>query len=512
MKNKHYFPLILLGIFLFQACDERPNNRETFNPNGFDESDIGSSDENSNNQTPTSITRPSGAIVLQSATTCGCQAGKALTFNSGYCDNFCAGKNDETAILYVNAELSDQIVLQDKIKNIQGWCSNILDENSDNELNPSCTLQVKDQNNSSEPAPVASFTGDSSFQVNISNWNEGDSYRIYLEEGSSGATSTTIQLLMKTEVTPDMLLGPLEITPIIQYSCITRTVLADTTLGNNYYEGAYKLSFYYNPKTPPDPIGAGVGTLFCHDIQLYGEEDRFDYPRLDQINPAFMLWSKEDPRFYDISGNGQLKVNELIMEHAADQGVNVTNLSIFNKFTWPGSPVANNDAGNNNTDPTLGYFMSAWIDQTTFRAYCPDETHFYSDNPIFDWMKDHMGATEAFFIAQRMPLTIQNSDGDPVVAPNDWVLIPETVAKQIRFYLNDELVPVEPTTSDLQHKAIYFFWPKNTDSPFVQQSDQYVYRILAQDELPSSVDSINSVSSIPPHDNRLGCIPKIDEN
>jgi hypothetical protein len=272
---------------------------------------------------------------------------------------------------------------------------------------------------------------------------------------------------------------------------------------------------------PPTPIPAGNSNLICHDIQTYGNIDQELYPRFEQLAGVFNLWDTTDPRFYDNNGNGTLDVNEVIIQKTRNFGGTIpTGTNFFQTFKWPGSPQLQTQSGNNSTTTqSLGYFMAPWIDQTTFLSYCLNSGHYNSSNPLYKAMRDIIGVdTEGLYIGEKAPETVTDSSGNVTSGFSDYILIRESDLKAVWFYLKNG-VPTAPTDTTVVNNAVYFYYPINKVSPFVRTSTQRIFRVKSAAELNSSSTSTGTTSSsnttssggsltYPPHDRKIGCVPK----
>ena len=142
-----------------------------------------------------------------------------------------------------------------------------------------------------------------------------------LVEKTSGAQSTAFQI---RRVNPppsssnngyfdiDSLynLGPLQMIPISQYSCITRS--GQTTDEGSFYKSAARVHYYFPSINAPAALAPGSNFLICHDTQTYGENDSTAYPRLE-LNPhIFTFWSYNDIRFFDQNQNSKLDINDIL--------------------------------------------------------------------------------------------------------------------------------------------------------------------------------------------------------
>ena len=151
--------------------------------------------------------------------------------------------------------------------------------------------------------------------------------------------------------------------------------------------------------------------------------------------------------------------------------------------------------------------MAPWIDQTTFRAYCLNSTHYNSANPLFKAMRDIIGVdTEGIYVGVKAPETVIDRDGVALQAPNDYIFIRETDLKKVWFYMKAG-VPTVPTDTNVASVPVYFYYPLNLASPFVRTSTQKIYQVKGATEIAGQ-STAATAGNYPPHDRRLGCIPK----
>jgi hypothetical protein len=473
---------------------------------------------------PKATGRPSNAIMWKSDF-CGCKDGKPVTL--GNCATFCAGKNTGGAeTLFASFTVTEAISLGG-LGNVSAWCRTPLPGDTQN---PECELQAKDEAGDVTSLAVNVAANSSSLTANIQDGLAYDkTYVLTLVEKVSGAKSNSIQLIKFSPTTNLSLLGPLKNAPISQYTCMVREFSTDEATGDIFYESAYRLHFYFIPRLPPKPIPAGNSQLICHDIfnPLYGLVDQELYPRFEQIPGVFNLWDTMDPRFYDNNGNGAMDVNEVIIQKTKNFGGTIpTGTNFFQPFAWPGAPELESEAGGNNssgsttTQPTLplGYYMAPWIDQTTFRSYCLNSTHYNSSNPLFKAMRDIIGVdTEGIYIGEKTPEAVTTSTGTVTTGFSDYILIRETDLKAVWFYVNAG-VPTAPTDANVANNAVFFYYPLNKASPFVKTSTQRIFRVKGANEFNSGNSNqttggtgstpTGGSTSYPPHDRKIGCVPK----
>jgi hypothetical protein len=520
-----YLVLLMISI-LFVSCFGRPPRSR---PSVEFENSLG------NNFTttvePEPITRPSGVVYMQPGY-CACQDAKPTIL--GNCESYCNGKGSTTEeILYIDFKVSEELALN-QLQDFNGWCNQELVDPETNEpveggANPSCQMEFKDDTGNIEYLQISHTPGTTQVKTILSSTNlqYDKTYRVTIVENSSGARSNTVQIRRIKEQITSPIDTPLAVTPITQYTCFGRIVTesGDDDNPTEFYDGAFRMHFYFIPDNRPDPIPPGINNFFCHDIfdPEKGRTDSEIYDRLEQIPGAFSLWDKYDPRFYDNFDDGEdaKDIHKLIQQSVVNQGYSMDNTpKMFFEFTWPGQPEANSSAGNNQgNNLPLGYYMTPWIDQDTLRAYCPTEEHYLSTNPVFTAMRELVGVpTEGLFIAVKPASTIVTSAGVEET-PIDFILIREGLAEQIWFYIENQQY-IRPTDDTIRGKKVQFYWPPAIDSPYVKKSHQALYTIYSVDEIrqinsdvqdSGSSSGTGENSQYPPHDKRIGCIPKSND-
>ncbi len=469
------------------------------------------------------IKRPDNAIFWKSDF-CACKNGKPVSY--GNCSQFCSDKNTDGAErLYANFSVSEAISLGG-FGNVYAWCKVSLPSDTQN---PECQIEAKDESGTIKMIDVTLPVNTNSLTANIQDTLANDkTYVLTLVEKNSGSRSNSIQLIKFSETPSNTILGPLKNVPVTQYSCMVRDFSEDQATGDIYFESAYRMHFYFIPRIPPRPIPAGNSLLICHDIfnPLYGLIDQELYPRFEQLAGVFNLWDSTDPRFYDNNGNGARDINELIIQKTKNFGATIpASSSFFQEFTWASAPELENQAGNNsNSTQGLGYFMVPWIDQSTFKSYCLNSSHYNSSNAIYKALRDIIGVdTEGLYIGEKSPEAVTDSSGNVTTGYADYILVRESDLKQVWFYLKNG-VPTVPTDDIVANVAVYFYYPLNKVSPFVKTSTQRVFRVRGSREIftgtnnnsnsgtsslnGNSSNSSGSVSTYPTHDRKIGCIPK----
>lgn len=508
----------MVQTMVLTSCDEAPRDRPTFNYSNL--SPTGTGTTTTEPETKPIPERPNDEIYIKSGY-CGCKEAKPITL--GNCTTFCADKNVADPTLYLEVEPSGVITGREDLGSFYNWCKKeLVDPNTGEAVatGVDCAIQAKDENNNTGQLSITKINpGSNKLEINISTLDENETYRLEIVESTSGATSKTFQLRKYEAPETEPVGGPLWTTPVTQYTCIWRLF---TTQGNSiFYDGIQRVHYYFNDETRPEPLENGIVDIYCHDIYTYGSTPR-NNPLLEESPGSFTLWNNWDPRFFDDpdpekangTPNTKLIVNQILLHRVEEQGYNMTTApDLFFPFKWPNGPSVSSGtnggtggtgAGDNSDPTSLGWYMTPWIDQTTYKAYCPKEEHYYSNNQLFVAMRDLIGVdTEGLYIAKQESV-------------QDFILIKESLLKQIWFYIEGNQ-HIEPNNDTVTGKQIQFYWPADTDSPFVRKSHQHVFTIKSASEISDSTgsgasgqqNSDGSTSQYPPHDKRLGCIPKL---
>lgn len=458
--------------------------------------------------TTTGPSRPDGAVKFKTDF-CGCKDKVAITY--GNCSSFCSDKDTKGAgILFVNFNVTENISLNTKFQNLNGWCNNPLPTV---EVNPRCELRAKDESGNELALDVTKGSKVNSLQVNIDRLLEDRAYVLTLVEISSGSKSDSVQTIRYSIDMPIALLGPLKNVPITQYTCLNRPI----DEANSTYNAAFRVHFYFLPKMPPDPIPVG-SEIVCHDWMKFGDIDDQLFPRLEQVAGVFNLWDNMDPRFYDNNNNRYEDVNDIIIQKAKNFGSGTIppDTRFFEKFPVITTEAENEEAGSTGSAAqSMGYYMYPWIDTTTFRSYCLNSTHYNSANPLFKAFRDVVGVDmEGLYVGTKATETIRNPQtNEYVTSPSDFILIRETDLKAVWFYFKNN-VPTVPTDAIVSSVPVYFYYPPNPAAPFVKSDTQRRYQVKGAAELtgttvkPGAQNPTGVSSNVPPHDRKIGCVPK----
>lgn len=511
--------IITLSVILV-ACQDTLPTRSTITPgSGVGEDTCTNDPALVTDQLPlcddATVTRPTGAISWKS-NYCACK--DAVAVSLGNCASVCAGKNTNSVeTLFANFSVTEAISLSG-LGSVHGWCKVPL---ANDNASPACVVEAKDETGNVINLEVNIAANSNSLTANVEPLSYDKTYVLTLIETVSKAKSNSVQIVKLSTDGSSPVLGPLKNAPVSQYTCIVREYSTDDD-GKIYYDSAYRMHFYYIPSLPPDPIPAGNSYLICHDIfntALYGLIDDILYPRLENIPGVFNLWDTTDPRFYDMNKNGAMDVNDIIIQKTKNFGGNISaGANFFSSFTWPGSPTLSDQAGNNTASKSiLGYYMAPWINtEAPYKSYCLNNTHYNSENALYKALRDVIEVeTEGLYVGEKAAETVINPDGSATTGYKDYILIREADLKAVWFYLKAG-TPTAPTDDNVSTNAVYFYYPLNKTSPFVRTSTQRIYRVRSACELsntcsnnPSNGNTGTGVSSnYPPHDRKIGCIPK----
>jgi hypothetical protein len=500
--------LAFLLVFLTSCQEVAPNNKKTIDPGDgtFIQDPDDTEEEKEEDET-----RPTGQITFAKGF-CVCAANKQTILND--CSAFCADKSDPQEYLYADFNLGTEIT-ESKYANLQGWCTVELPSAP----NPTCQMEyIGDNGDTGYITSNIEYLDDDSIKVNLAGQlEENVTYILKLVETSSGASTNSIQVRKAPDYTEVPFLGPLRIVPVHQYMCMSLGIAQDSNNGDIFFQTAFPLHFYYVNNNTPPTIPPGVNNIYCHDVQLHGTLDNPIYPRLDLREGVFSFWNESDPRFYDLDKNGNMDIHDEIAEIVTAKGVNFdpANNKIFLEFSWPNFPynaVPQAPGGNAAAPAKLGYIMTPWIDQTTFKAYCPGYSHYYGNNEVFKAMKDLIGVeTEGLYLAVKEPETTTDEQGNVTMAADDYLLINEGTLKKIWFYI-DNGQKIEPDTNTVANNTVHFHWPPDPDSPYIKKSSQKLYTVRHPQDLSGSPASDNTElrQDLRPDDKRFACIPKTE--
>jgi hypothetical protein len=447
--------------------------------------------------------RPDNAVFINSDF-CSCLDQKSEIINLGCKSKCTATQGGPTlyATVSVSAEISENPVL----KNLQGWCSNEIPNDPAEGVSPSCVFEV-DDGITIQDLNLESLSGNQ-FTVNLNSLAKYRTYKGRLVEKGTNTTnpaSSSIQIYRRDPpdtVTPFP--GVLKITPIAQYTCITRVGGSDPQSSTFFYDNSARIHFYYNNREKP-PVSPPNPNLFCHDIETLGIPDKETYPRLELIPEAFTLWDSTDIRFSDVDGDGKLEINSMIEKQIIRQfSITPPTVDYFVPFEWPTAP----QTGGETTPSKLGYMMRVFVDPQTGRGKCPTQDDYAGDDPSFIVLGQYVGVdTEALYIAKKQKRNLVQEDGTVQEAPPDFLVIKQSLLEKIWWYLEGNL-KVEPDETTSGQRTIYFYYPPDPSHPYIQKSYQELYTVRDRSDLSGEEGNSGETSGgLPSYDKRFGCVP-----
>jgi len=446
--------------------------------------------------------RPDNAVFINSDF-CSCLNGRTEIINLG-CEQKCASTT-EGPTLYASVSVDSRISENPEMKNLNGWCSNELTNDPAQGVSPSCVFEVKDARGVTQDLNLESLSGNN-FTVNVNSLTIGRTYMGRLVEKGTNTTNPASSSIQINRGTPPEAVPPfpgvLRVTPISQYTCITRVGANDPQSATFFYDNSARLHFYYNdrerPATrPPDP------NLFCHDIENLGIVDRPTFPRLELIPEAYTLWDTTDIRFSDVNGDGKMEINEMIEKQISRLfGITPPTIDYFVPFQWPNGPQVEGGG----SIPTLGYMMRVFVNPQTGRGKCPTQEDYAGADPSFVVLGQYVGVdTEALYIALRQKRNLTEDDGTTTEAPDDVLLIRQSLLEKIWWYQEGNL-QVEPDETTAGQRTIFFYYPPDPLHPYIQKSYQELYTVRDRRALSGGTED-ETAGGLPSYDKRFGCVP-----
>ncbi len=508
MKKLNFLILLIFTttISLITSCDDNLANRGTIDLTDYSKTSSDDEDQVEEEEI-TTLTRPEGAIIIDAATSCACADGKSQSV--GNCASVCAEvSTDETSIFYFEFDLTTAIT-GTYLNDINGFCST--QETDDTSDVANCSIEIKDSDGDTQYISFEPSSGQGSVTIEDFDGyiNSGETYRLSIVENVTGAKSTTVQVKLVPNLIDDPIGGQLAIMPVNQYTCMVKTYTSNSS--GQAITGVNRFHFYFIAATRPEALQeSSMELLYCHDIDKYGDEP-VSSPLLEEKTGIFSVWNNNDKRFYDTDDDGVMQVINLIEQDMTLQGYPPTDtLTLFYDLSWPNFFDDGDVGTGSNTTTTLnvvngnlGKYMTPFIDSETLESYCPKKEHYYSDSPLFTAMREMVADdTEALYVAKQENVC-------------DFILVRESLLKKIWFYIEDNN-HIAPKDDNVGDNKIQFYWPADTSSPFIKKSHQVIYTVKRADELTcgsATIDETNgnsssgSISDLPTHDRRIGCIP-----
>lgn len=447
------------------------------------------------------VVRPTNQIDIKSDF-CSCISGKPDIISD--CTTFCSNAPVSTSpTLYLNTVMGPDIALNTKLGNLYNWCSVQLEGDT---TSPQCFLSASDGTNTISNIPVTIAAGSNSLSANIQQLALNKTYIVKIVEGKSGSNSQSKEFqLRRVSQTTDTgsLIGALKVTPINQYTCMT---YGGVTSGNTVIRTNFARVFYYfasNEVPPPIPPagGSNQSQVVCHDEQLHPGNDSAEYPRLEFIPQHFAMWDKADPRFVNENNTG-MTINKTIKTRLLNEfGVSMDNLGLFTLINYPNRPTT---TATSTANIPVGYMMIPFTDTKTGNTFCPTQTNFNSNDPLFNLLKEYMDDTEGLYLAEKEAETIE--DGSSYKTIYGTMFITESVLKKYAFYIENGL-KIRADQSAMNTKTVYYYWPTSETADPLTQGNRRLFTVRSPDSLNGNVPTGQSTTQRTT-DKRIGCVPK----
>lgn len=393
---------------------------------------------------------------------CICEDG--VSIGSSSCEQFCAARISSSETLFGNINLNQS---DSEIRNLHDWCNKELP--SGGHISPQCSMEVYDGNETISLAVVTNRSNQ--FTVNLDPLKKDKTYVLKLVS-TTGAESTAFQIRMSANIDP---VETLLIESLNRYYC----VVSSGMIRDGDYNSINSVNQHYTftERLMPMPIPPDFDSIFCHDREIYGDDDSFLFPRLGLVNNSGSLWSSSNPNFMDLNGDGKEDINTEIEQTLRDQyNINIS-LDLFINFTGQDDPLSSQST-------VKGKLLRNFIDPATGRNFCPTRYSYNSENPLLHVLGKYLSIdTEQVYMARRE--TIRFDDG--TIAPEDNLFLSKSTLNPIWFYI-ERGMHFSPTEEDRFTKTLYFYWPADHNNPFVKKSYQKMYRISVSDHDMSSAD------------------------
>lgn len=238
-----------------------------------------------------------------------------------------------------------------------------------------------------------------------------------------------------------------------------------------------------------DVTSLSYDNVFVFNLMESVSKSKSDQAQLLKFNPTIpyplplfttvinnlTVWPTTNQLFYDNDGNGYLDVHDAIRQQVKRFGGSIPmGTQIFSHF------------------PLTGDFftMFPFIDQSTFYSYCPVDTHYNSNIPLFRALGEVVGhSTEGLYGASA--------------ETGEVVFLNESDIKPVWFYLKNGQ-PKVPNDENISRVSVYFYYPLDKVDPYTKKPDQKMYRVKSAEEFGMTTNN-----SYPTHDRKLACVPKL---
>jgi hypothetical protein len=455
------------------------------------------------------VLRPDNEVFIDGGF-CACKNGQAYSVNN--CEATCAARSNDTNLtlvgrVTVGPQISLNSVFADNSDtgNLSGWCTNEIP--GSDFTGPACQLEATG-GGTTRYLDLIVPTDSNTFTVNIENLPKEVTNVLRIREtGSrSNVQSNAFQIYLKEpEADTSNPVGPLKIMPTSKYTCIfrSRTTLAD---GSQSFQQHARQHFYFAATVTPPALPAGDPLIICHDVQVYGEDDSSEFPRLEIIPQYFAVWDQSDPRFNDGDIDGIIDINEEITEEfkvkTNQQSNSSVSLKLFSIFPWQNLPAAN--GFKDITSANLGLIMIPFVDNFN-RGKCPTQEDYLGDNALFQIIGDKVGVdTEGIYMAESEAL--QDGQGGNI---QDIIMVREKDLKAVSFFLQGT-TKFKADESSMGSQTIKFYFPFDPVNPLVKKTTQQLYTVRFPDQIGKNGVQTGVVQGTRPPDKRFGCIPAIN--
>ncbi len=464
--------------------------------------------------------RPTGQIFLNDDF-CVCKNGQVASVNADQrCTSFCASKNDAAvATLYGDVSPGIDVVSNEKLKDLGGFCQNPLDNNAP--ASPACSLVISDGISDIEEIPLVTSVGSNSYQatIELAGVSFDTSYTFRIVETGSGVENASSGYEQFRLTDPSLILTPvtgdLSVSIINQYSCISRYDGIDNRIERYFY-------FAAGDAPPALPSGVAVN-VFCHDYLKDGFNDNPAYKRLTQIAGHFALWNRQDSRFVDDDNDGFSIADQLVKQEVEKLGATISQKKYFSLFPLPYYPVV----GANTQEPPFtieeqisrnsGLALRPFIDQNG-KSFCPDYNDYKGDSPELVALGRIIGTpTEGLYlgVGEAQTVTGDNISQIQRIEPN-FLYIRENVLKKIWFHFGANNLPIKPT-EETENQRTYFYWPPDFSNPYIKKEGyQDLYTVSSRNDFElifqRQSDSLDeTITETITHDRKFVCVPKVGE-
>ena len=258
--------------------------------------------------------------------------------------------------------------------------------------------------------------------------------------------------------------------------------------------------YYFLTQHRPPIISTNIQDTICHDTLVYGNEDHYLYPRLNEKR-AFELWDSNCIKCRDQNSDGQLDVNSEITKRYNDAvGSNSSYIDIFFKLVWPDAPAIKGALKGISTKQELGLIMIPFFDSNN-NSFCPTKKDFQSNNLLLNIIGDYSGGdTQAIYMADS-----NFYDSDSGKTKFDILLSVKNDLKRVWFYFENGRFHT-PDEETIKTKTIHFFHPFDFKSPYIQKSYQTMYTIRHPHNIGQSGVQTGNTQPLS-SDRRFGCVP-----